>query len=230
MRQSNANSVPKTQAGRPRLEPATRARILELHLSGISMRSIEARLWAEGRPAAYNTIRNVLEREAPPDPVAPWQLSPYEGMGNAHPELVLPVLTGVATATGGRVTEITNRCADWVAALRLSVPLLSPWACYVLATRYRAFELQHRDTGELDRLLIHSQQRSVDVTQPPTEDADLAALFRTVVMADFASRTGGEVLVVAADKEPAATVQLEPEQPREPRRRTINLGKGQENE
>jgi len=200
MSQSTDNPVPKTRGGRPRLEPETRAHILDLHLQGLSMRAIEAKLETEKRAVAYNTIRNVLEREAPPDPSAPWQLSPYEGMGSAHPELVLPVLTGVVEATEGRVAEITNRCADWVAALRLSIPMLSPWPCYVLATRYVAFELQDRDTRELDRLLVHSQQRSVDVTRPPTEDSGLAALFRAVVMSDFATRYGGELKVVAEEE------------------------------
>jgi hypothetical protein len=184
--------VPKNR-GRPRLNAALKARIVELHDLGGSMRSIEGQLAAEGRPVAYNTIRNVIDRESPPDASATWRLAAYDGLGQVHPELVLPILAGVHETTGGRVATFSNRVADWVAALRLAASQLSPWTTYVIARRYVAFEALGRDTGPLDLAvaIAVSQLSQDDTTDVPAADGPSGGAIDDYVRSILAAIIGG---------------------------------------
>jgi hypothetical protein len=145
------------------------------------MLGIKDALELEGRPVAYNTIRSIIDREAPPDPSGLWQLIAFEGAGQRRADLVLPVLAAVNEKSAGRVSTLTNREADWVATIRLAVPRLNRWLCYEVARRYVAYEAQSRDTSQLDRALALAQHYWVSgehLVEPPEQlDPDVAVLF-----------------------------------------------------
>jgi hypothetical protein len=184
----------RRRSGRPRIDPRTRARIVELFQAGETMRTICRQLELEGTAVSYNTIRDVIKREAPTDPSAPWRLKAAEGLADERPDLVVQVLSGVVQVTEGRVTSMGTRLADWIVALRLAVPSLSAWGCYLLARRYLADELAGLDTRHLDQVTlfasIYASRPSVDLKESPIKDERLSMLLNQVVSPGILERTG----------------------------------------
>jgi hypothetical protein len=179
-----------TRSAGSRLPPEVRARVESLHLGGWSLRAIERELVREGTAVAYNTIRAIAaELDAERDPSGPWRLEAPEGIGSRRPDVVIEVLAGVLHVKEGRVRSPTRRVADWIAALRTAAPWLSPWSCYMLARRYVAFEVQNRDTAELDQVLVMIRLGDA-TTSRASDDHDLAVLVRQLTWAQSVTASG----------------------------------------
>jgi hypothetical protein len=185
----------KARRGRPRTDPRIRARIADLHEAGYNMRGIEVKLDVEGDRVSYNTIRSLIaSNEVGADSAATWCLTAAPGLADDHPDVVLEVLSGVLEVTGGRVSSVGTRVADWIAALRLADPGLHPWSSYVLARRYFLHELQKKDLRELDQVLLYAglyrKRRSADFDENLFEDANLSTLLYQVAWPGLLAQIG----------------------------------------
>jgi hypothetical protein len=173
-----------------RLDVDVRADIESLHLRGSSLRAIERKLALDGTPVAYNTIRAIAaELDALSDPSGNWRLEAPPGLGSQRPDAVMEVRVKVLQVTDGRVRFVTKRVADWIAALRTAAPWLSPWSCYILARRYVAFEGQHRDTADLDQVLIFAQLGGAPANFM-VDHPDLDALLRQLTWTESVTASG----------------------------------------
>jgi hypothetical protein len=165
------------------------------HSPAAILRDLQDRAGKGDFPAEWIPSRRTIERDVneiqPPDPSGLWSFSPVEG---EDATFVLTTLATVIYQTGGRVTRLGNRTADWVQAIHAVVPDLDPWNAFVLARMYEARGERNLDVDDLDAWLAFGPWRGPEAASRYGEVVSKGWVALSPVAMNVASR----VVIAAA--------------------------------
>lgn len=105
------------------------------------------------------TVQRIVADFQPTDKSGPWRLAYADAPAGAARD-ILDVLAAAMYGSGGRVTQLTQRQAEWISRLRAVAPDLPPWATYRLTNMYMVREDQGQGTDDLDVFLAFTPWRS----------------------------------------------------------------------
>lgn len=108
-----------------------------------------------GDVPTLRSIQRIVRDLAPKDATGSWTVA------SAEPEEISDVLDVIAEITvrsEGRVKDVTERTASWIARLRRAVPTLRPVLVFELAKDYMRREDNSEDTEDLDFYLAFASR------------------------------------------------------------------------
>lgn len=104
------------------------------------------------------TIRQYVKAARPPDPSGAWSFAGE----SENAAFVLGVLGAVVDRTEGRISQVTNRQAEWLVRIKWAVPDMPPWAAFWFARAYVFTENENQDTAHLDMALALTLDAAAD--------------------------------------------------------------------
>lgn len=113
-------------------------------------------------PESVRTVQRRVKDLTPRDPTGPWrwwEADPDDG------RLALDVLAEAIVRTEGRITQLTQREADWISRLRRMLPDVPLWVIYLLARGYMLQEDEGPQYIAPEDILLFTPGRSPEHEQ-----------------------------------------------------------------